>query len=152
TFVATNTGNTRLTDVRIEETEFTGSGSMSALDCTPGQPAVLLPRQTHECEATYRVTQADVHRGSLANTAQVTGSTPARPVTEADGVDVRGDPKPAMTLGKRLGRIVDTNGDGRLNAGEKVHLEFEVANGGNVTLSGIQIDDRLLADAGVAVT
>src|SRR5690606_31335282 len=29
---------------------------------------------------------------------------------------------------------------------------FEVANVGNVTISGIQIDDPLLADAGVAVT
>ncbi|MFC7501860.1 hypothetical protein, partial [Nocardioides sp. GCM10030258] len=38
TFVATNTGTVTLSDVQIEETAFTGSGTVSALVCDPAAP------------------------------------------------------------------------------------------------------------------
>lgn len=153
TFVATNTGNTSLNDVRIEETSFEGTGAMSALSCAPAQPAVLRPGQTLQCSATYRVTAADVDRGSLENVATGTGRPPGRPpVSDEDRVNVPGTPKPGMTVEKRVARFKDANGDDRLSAGEKVIFEFEVANTGNVSIHDPVVDDQMLDTAHVAVT
>ena len=42
---------------------------LSALSCTPTQPATLAPTESMTCTATYTVTQADLDGGSVVNTA-----------------------------------------------------------------------------------
>ncbi|MCE1177668.1 MAG: DUF11 domain-containing protein, partial [Micrococcales bacterium] len=58
TMVATNAGEANLINVQIAETDFSGSGDMSALSCTPAQPTTLAPGATLTCTATYVTTQA----------------------------------------------------------------------------------------------
>ncbi|MFE4080001.1 GEVED domain-containing protein, partial [Paenarthrobacter sp. YIM B13468] len=77
TFVAKNTGNVTLSGVVITETQFSGSGTMSALSYSwPGLAGILLPGQSVTATATYVVTQTDVTTGLLTNTAKVTGNPP----------------------------------------------------------------------------
>lgn len=101
TFVATNTGNVTLTDVQPEEFDFTGTGTLSPIECPP-QAAVLLPSQQVSCIATYEVTQADINAGEITNVAIANGldedeavvtSDPTPPVT----VDTPGGPPPSTT-------------------------------------------------------
>ena len=75
TFEVTNTGNTTLTGIAINETAFTGTGTLSAIDC-PTTP--LLPTKSLTCTATYAVTAADITAGTVTNTAVATGNTPTK--------------------------------------------------------------------------
>ncbi|WP_223947585.1 SpaA isopeptide-forming pilin-related protein [Arthrobacter sp. NtRootA1] len=94
TFVAKNTGNVTLSGVAITETQFSGSGTMSALSYSwPGLPGILLPGQSVTATATYVVTQTDVTTGLLTNTAKVTGNPPlGTPVTATDDAQVTAPP------------------------------------------------------------
>ncbi|MCX6398618.1 MAG: GEVED domain-containing protein, partial [Propionibacteriales bacterium] len=117
TFTATNTGNVSLSNVSISEDAFTGSGAMSALSCTPSQPATLAPAAQIVCTATYAVTQADVDAGVVDNTASATGTPPTGPpVTDTDDATVPSTPAPGLTLVKRVDSVDDVNGNGLTDA------------------------------------
>ncbi|WP_083397153.1 DUF11 domain-containing protein [Plantibacter sp. MMLR14_011] len=74
-FQVTNTGNVTLRDVAVQEGDFTGTGTLSAITCPTGT-ALLAPGLQVVCTATYTVTQADLNAGSIRNTAFGTGVTP----------------------------------------------------------------------------
>ncbi|MFK4851295.1 hypothetical protein ACI3KT_06640 [Microbacterium sp. ZW T6_19] len=74
-FVVTNTGNLTLTDIVVNETGFTGTGTLSAVTC-PAGAASLAPGAQVICTATYTVTQADLNAGSIRNMATAGGNTP----------------------------------------------------------------------------
>ncbi len=74
-FQVTNTGNVTLRDVAVQEGDFTGTGTLSAIICPTGT-ALLAPGLQVVCTATYTVTQADLNAGSIRNTAFGTGVTP----------------------------------------------------------------------------
>ncbi len=88
-FLVTNTGNVTLTDVRVDETAFTGNGTVSAVDC-PAESASLAPGQSMTCTATYAVEEADLVLDTIDNTALAAGSAP-------DGGSVESDPSTATT-------------------------------------------------------
>ena len=71
----TNTGNVTLDDVEVDDTDFSGSGELSEIEC-PDEAASLAPGQSVTCTATYVVTQADLDSGELTNTATATGTPP----------------------------------------------------------------------------
>ena len=50
-------------------------------------------------------------------------------------------PAPAITLDKTHGTIVDTNSDGKQDAGDTVTYSYLVTNTGNVTLSSLSVND-----------
>ncbi|MGW8954338.1 DUF7507 domain-containing protein [Streptomyces sp. NPDC055709] len=72
-FVVENTGTQALTDVRVEETEFTGKGRDPEVSC-PGTS--LAPGERMTCTASYEVTKGDIRAGSVKNTAIATGTLP----------------------------------------------------------------------------
>ena len=67
-FLVTNTGNVTLTDVAVDEGEFSGAGDLSDVVCPEGA-ASLAPGAQITCSATYTVVQADVDAGSISNAA-----------------------------------------------------------------------------------
>jgi hypothetical protein len=75
TFTFTNTGNVSLTDVVIDEGAFSGTGTLSAVEC-PGAASSVLPGAIVVCHASYVVTAADLEAGTLTNTATAS-ATPA---------------------------------------------------------------------------
>ena len=131
-FVITNTGNVTLTDVGVAEGDFTGSGALSEVEC-PAGAASLAPGQSVTCTASYEVTQADVDRGSVENTATAAGTAPGgdRIASAPSEVKIPQDPRPALALVKRA----DTQKVSR--AGQVVHYTFSITNTGNVTLRDV---------------
>ncbi|MGO3148396.1 MAG: DUF7507 domain-containing protein, partial [Leucobacter sp.] len=83
-FVATNTGNVTLTGVTINDPMV----GLSALAYVwPGDAGVLAPGESVAASATYTLTQTDLDRGSVKNTAIASGNDPSgTPVNDSDTV------------------------------------------------------------------
>jgi len=139
-FLATNTGNVTITGLTILEGTFTGSGQLSAVTCPVD---ALAPGASTICGATYLVTQADVDAGSVVNTATASGKDPkGDPVGSKESkVKIDSDPKPSLDLLK----TADTTD---LVAGKTITYTFAVTNDGNVTVTGLHIDDAKFTGAG----
>ncbi|WP_157963335.1 DUF7507 domain-containing protein, partial [Algoriphagus litoralis] len=155
TFTVTNTGNVTLSGITIEDDKVTVVG---------GPIASLVPGATDNTTftATYTLTQEDVDAGYVVNTALARGEAPGgNPEDPSDDItDESSDPtpvevpstecetcteteipqNPAIELLKD-GVFNDENEDGFGNAGETISYTFTVTNTGNVTLSGITIED-----------
>ncbi|QTF72461.1 DUF7507 domain-containing protein [Arthrobacter woluwensis] len=143
-FVVTNTGNVTLKDVKVAEGEFTGSGKLSAISCPEGAK-VLAPGESVTCTATYQVTQADVDRGSIENSATATGTPPgdAPPVTSPPSeVKLPQDPKPGISL------LKSASPEKGGKAGDVITYSFTVTNTGNVTLKGVTVDEGDFSGSG----
>ncbi|MGW4033304.1 DUF7507 domain-containing protein [Streptomyces sp. NPDC004838] len=141
-FVVTNTGNVTLTDVKVDEGEFTGSGELSPVTC-PAGAASMLPGASVTCTATYTVTQADVDAGSVKNTATSTGTPPSGPppVSPPAETTVNTDDKPGLKVEK-------SSSTDKLVAGEEITYEFVVTNTGNVTLKDVKVDEGEFTGSG----
>ncbi|WP_420880483.1 DUF7507 domain-containing protein [Rhodococcus sp. (in: high G+C Gram-positive bacteria)] len=74
-FVITNVGDVTLKDVTVNEGDFTGTGTMSAITC-PDESKSLAPKDSVACTATYVVTRADVKNGRIDNVATASGTNP----------------------------------------------------------------------------
>ncbi|WP_338531542.1 DUF7507 domain-containing protein [Nitratireductor thuwali] len=134
TFAVTNTGNVTLTDVTLDDPGVTVSG---------GPIASLAPGETDDTTytATYVVTQADVDNGVYLNTATVSGNGPASTsVIARDSATVPAEAAGKLRLEKN-GDYVDANGNGIIDAGDRVDYTFVVTNAGNVTLSNVVVTD-----------
>ncbi|MFF2350456.1 hypothetical protein ACFVVL_11795, partial [Kitasatospora sp. NPDC058115] len=145
TFVVKNTGNVTLTDVKVDETAFTGSGTMSAVTC-PSGAASLAPGAAVTCTATYTVTQADVDAGTVKNTATATGTPPRGepPVSPPADATVTANDKPALALVK-IGHSSKPN---ELVVGEQARYDFTVTNTGNVTLKDVKVTEVAFTGSG----
>ncbi|MFD6054646.1 LPXTG cell wall anchor domain-containing protein, partial [Agromyces sp. NPDC060279] len=89
-FLVTNTGNVTLTDITVEEGEFTGAGEVSGIDCPAGAGS-LAPRESVTCTASYRVVEADLTGRAIANEAVGLGTAPGSPApitSDASAVEV----------------------------------------------------------------
>lgn len=140
-FAVKNTGNVTLTGIKVNEGDFTGSGSLSAVDCPD---TALAPGEIAICTATYEVTQADVDRGSVENSATATGTPPggSDPITsDPSEVALRQTPDPGLSLKKTVNKT-------DLVAGESLTYSFHVANTGNVTLTGISVEEGEFTGSG----
>lgn len=140
TFVVSNTGNIPVTGITVNEQEFTGSGALSAISC----PATSLdPATQFSCAATYTLTQADVDRGSLVNTANATGTASTGPVTADDStVTTPQDQVSKLTLTK-------TASTAYVNAaGDRITYTFHVRNTGNVTITGVAAAETAFSGTG----
>ncbi|MBM7679641.1 DUF7507 domain-containing protein, partial [Gracilibacillus alcaliphilus] len=155
TFTVTNTGNVTLNNVQITDPleglsdirylSINGE-SIAALNLSKAlitsltmetqSLIVLEPGDVLVAEATYTVTQADVDRGVLENTATVEGtSSHDEKVTDEDDVVIEHDPNPAISLEKT------SDVEEVTEAGQVVTYTFEVINTGDVTLTDIVVDD-----------
>lgn len=142
TFVAKNTGNVTLTSVVITETQFSGTGTMSALSYTwPGLPGVLLPGQSVTATATYVVTQPDVTTGLLTNTAKVTGNPPlGLPVTATDDAQVTAPPAWKIKKSATVNGSVPANGS--VTPGQTI-VYTVTATSISGTITGVVLKDNL---------
>ncbi|APT85477.1 DUF7507 domain-containing protein [Corynebacterium aquilae] len=141
----TNTSTVKVTDVRVIDPMF-GDKPFVCGETT------LEPGASTECTKTHKVTEADARAVTVTNTAGAQAK-------EANGTAIKSNPavakfqvptapadKPALGLSK----AVDNAGPAK--AGEKVVYTFTVTNTGNTELTGVEINDPMLAQAGVTVT
>ncbi|WP_198388066.1 DUF7507 domain-containing protein [Sinorhizobium meliloti] len=147
-FLVRNTGTVTMTNVTVDDPLLANAG----LSVTPG-PQTLAPRGSITFTATYMPTQGEIDAGRVENTATGTGTPPSGPPVESppDTVVVPPDQASALTI-EKTGTLNDSDGDGLLDAGETISYSFLVRNTGAVTLTGVTVNDPLLANAGISVT
>jgi uncharacterized repeat protein (TIGR02543 family) len=96
----------------------------------------LSPGSSANCVVNYVVTQADVDRGYILNTASVTGSYGGSSFTSTSNeVRVNIPQFPALTIEK------SQTSDAPGAAGDAINYNVLVANTGNTTLSGVTVTD-----------
>lgn len=140
-FTVTNTGNVPVDDIAIDETTFSGSGPAPVAVCPN---IAIAPGSSVDCLAGYTVTQADVDAGGVHNVAVATGTASSGGVTSPPSqADVAVTPAPAVELVKSSSLV-----GGALAAGQTIEYTFVVTNTGNVTLSGITVDETAFTGAG----
>ncbi|MCM3658897.1 DUF11 domain-containing protein [Agromyces mediolanus] len=140
-FVVTNTGNVTLTRVYVSETQFTGSGRLSAITCPE---RTLAPGEQTRCTASYEVQQDDVDRGRIYNAATVMGQDPLGTwvTTTEDDASVPEEPRPELVLRKLADPGVARN------VGETITYSFVATNTGNVTLTDVAISEGEFSGSG----
>jgi fimbrial isopeptide formation D2 family protein/uncharacterized repeat protein (TIGR01451 family) len=146
-FAVTNSGTVTITDVQIDETDFSGGGNPPVVVC-PAEAASLAPGDDLVCTATYQATQADLDAGSIENTAVATGTAPAGmddPASAESTATVTVAAAPAVALVKSV-----TSGVIR-QAGDLVSYGFAVTNTGNVTLDAVTVAETAFTGSGADV-
>ncbi|CAM3733027.1 DUF11 domain-containing protein [Occultella aeris] len=140
-FAVTNTGGTTLTGVTIDDGDFSGSGDLSAIEC----PATTLaPGATTTCTATYVLTQTDVDAAGVTNTATATATPPGGGTVDSppSSVTVQTPDAPAMTLVKSADPTEASA------VGDTIAYGLALTNTGNVTLTGVHVDETSFSGSG----
>jgi uncharacterized repeat protein (TIGR01451 family) len=143
-FLVTNTGNVTLTDPQVTDSDFSGTGTLSAITCPPSA-STLEPGDGVTCTATYTVTQADVDSGELTNTATATGTPPGTtppPVSPPSTIVVPTNPHPALSV------VKSANQSTLSTVGQVVIYTFQVTNTGNVTIDKPVVHDTDFSGTG----
>jgi uncharacterized repeat protein (TIGR01451 family) len=154
-FVVSNTGNVTLTSVGVDDTQTAPAGALSSGptcqsvapsgSCTTASSTTLAPGQSATFTATYTLTQADLNKGSVADSATATGTPPTgSPITSSPSTaSVTTTSNPALSIVKSV------TSTGPYDAvGQTVAYKFVVTDTGNVTLTSVGVDDAQTAPAG----
>jgi uncharacterized repeat protein (TIGR01451 family) len=146
TFVVTNTGNVTLHGVTVNDSKVTGITPASAT-LAPGQQQVFTGDP-------YVGIQVDIdNQGKVSNTATADGIDPAGvtlPPSDPSTVETPlADPAPGLSI-VTTAHLNDTNGNGLADAGETITYTYVVTNTGNVTASGVTVDDPDMTGIGPA--
>ena len=134
-FEVENTGNVTVTDVAITDPRVTGL-SPATVTLAPGAVQTFTA-------APYVVTQADVNRGEVYNSATAGGTSPLGPISSPpseERIDTP-DPDPGLELEKTGALTTDVNGNGFADVGDTLTYTFEVENTGNVDLADVSVVD-----------
>ncbi len=148
-FLATNTGNVTMTGVSVTDTQSAPAGSLStgpscASLATPSGPCsgastTLAPGQVATFTGSYTITQADLDKGSVADSATVTGDPPgcASPLCA-----VTSSPSPVTTptaSNPGLSVLKSSTTPSYAAVGASIAYNFLVTNTGNVTVGTIAV-------------
>ncbi|GMA28797.1 hypothetical protein GCM10025874_20500 [Arenivirga flava] len=139
--VVTNTGNVTVSGLATTNT-LGGLGDPTVAWPDPSRPGVLEPGQSVEITAPYRVTQDDLDRGTVANTAGVTGSGPRGTAASAES-------QQAVVRLASAAPAVEVTGAGDLapgatgRVGDTVVWNYSLRNSGNVTLRDVALDETI---------
>ena len=135
TFVVTNAGVRTVSGIAVVDSRLPGGVPCPATSLAPG--GVLT------CTASYRISQADVDRGSVTNTATVTGTGPdGSAVSSApDSTTTTTDATATLVLDKSAAPARDVDGDGRTEVGDTITYTFTLTNTGAVTLALVGVED-----------
>ncbi|EAR25952.1 transcriptional regulator, AraC family with Parallel beta-helix repeat [marine actinobacterium PHSC20C1] len=137
-FSITNSGNVTLSGVVLLDSL---AGVSAPVLTWPGAARVLAPGEIATATAKYTITQDDVDAGSVTNTAEALGVTPAG--TEYFEFS---DPAVNTTVTRTSSATIDkvgTTPDGAA-LGDLAHFSFTIKNTGNTTLTGVAITDPLV--------
>ena len=131
TITVTNSGNVTVNSLELEE-KLEGV-TLGALDKT-----TLAPKETATAKATYTVQQKDVDAGKIENTVNATGKDPK-------GTEITKPASETVTTEKAAPAIdvTKTSKNANVKVGDTVTYTITVKNTGNVTLSGVAIEDIL---------
>ncbi len=128
TITVSNTGNVTLSNVLVQD-------PLTGLDVNVG---TLAPGASTAVDTEYVVTQGDVDKGSVLNTALTTGDSP-------DGEDPTDETEEETPIERNPGiQIVKSDNGATVDgAGDVIVYTLTVTNTGNVTLSNVTVQDPL---------
>ncbi len=141
TYTVTNTGNTRLFDVTLDDqhTSATGTDQLTI----PGSPiAVMQPDEVVELTSTYTVTQADIDDGNpITNMVTATSTSPLGTTPP----EATADETVTIEPGNGMLEVIKTlpNPPAILEPGVDLVFTIAVTNTGNVTLSAPVLTDTV---------
>ncbi|CTQ48080.1 beta strand repeat-containing protein [Jannaschia donghaensis] len=142
-YLVTNTGNTRLTSIRLIDAQTSAAGTANLTIEDGGEIAILQPGDDATLTATYTVTQDDIDAGApLTNI--VTASADSPPGTTVD--DATDDASVALQTGDgqlQVRKTVTTAAPATPKPGDTVIFEVTVENIGNVTLDDVALTDSV---------
>ena len=156
-FAVHNTGNVTLNDIELTD-QVTGVVVQNPSSWTG--PLAAGAVKSDAFTATYALTQADIDRGSFANTALVSGTGPGtggtpQTVTDTSGTDITNDTPTEQTLNVVSSLNIEKSHTAALSTppkpGDVITYSFIVTNTGNVTLTDVEVSDPL-ADLAMPVT
>lgn len=140
TFTVTNTGNVKLTDVKVTDKMFT-EGENANLTC---EATELAPGATTTCTGVHTLTDGEVAPGEFRNVAVAEGTPPGGEVVrDEDDETVPTDPERGLVLDKRVDETSDLFKE-RFEAGDKVPYAFTLTNNGKVELTNLYVEDEAL--------
>nr|WP_279589982.1 AraC family transcriptional regulator [Frigoribacterium faeni] len=135
-FTVRNSGNVSLTGVALTD-PLPGLSAVAYGTWPSGTSGTLAPGQQVTATARYALTQADVDRGSVANTATASGTPPTGGAVRASGSAlVTVAPAPAVALTKSVAGTA-------ARAGDVLTYTFTATNTGNQTLTSVSVADPL---------
>ncbi|WP_299881450.1 hypothetical protein [uncultured Cocleimonas sp.] len=133
-FSLENTGNVSITNVNLTDVKCnSGTLSLDSGDNAPIDTLNVGETWVYSCEHT--VTQAEVDAGSIVNNASATGTTTSGnmdPAPATNTITIVSDPKWTLTK---------TSSSTPTKQGDVVAYSFSLENTGNVTVSGITLND-----------
>ena len=137
-FTVSNTGNTTLTNVAVTDLL---PGLSTPVYSWPGVAGELAPGAVATATASYAITQADIDRGYVRNSAEVDADSSLGAVNDTVGpIDVVTDAAAPLISVTKTGQLEP----GALGfEGDTVEYSFTVSNDGNVTLTDVALDDPL---------
>ncbi|MDP5077333.1 MAG: hypothetical protein NWQ19_04530, partial [Nonlabens sp.] len=154
TFTVSNQGNTSLASIVLNDPLVGGlvAGPVSGDTDADGE---LDPTEQWIYTATYTIDQDDINAGQVTNQATVSGvnvSNASQTVTDlSDETSISGNAPtvtPICTAASiavvKAGVFNDLNADGCTDTGDTISYTFTVSNTGNVSLSGVSLNDPLL--------
>jgi gliding motility-associated-like protein/uncharacterized repeat protein (TIGR01451 family) len=150
TFTVTNTGNTTVSGIEIDDATI-GVTNLALV------PDTLLPGESGVATVNYVLTLADIEVGMIINTAIAIGtdamgnelSDVSDSANPADDTGMGDDPTVTMfevasiSL-EKTGEYVDDNGNGIVDNGDSILYTFVVSNTGNTPLFDIFVSDDLV--------
>ena len=134
TYLVTNTGTTTESGVGVSDNKV---ASVSCPDPT------LAPAASETCTGSYTVTQADVDRGYVTNTATASATNPQSVTITSGPSSVTVDATQATSS---LSLSKSTTSDGYGTAGTVLNYSYLVTNSGTTTLSAVGVTDNLVSD------
>src|SRR4051794_30211857 len=136
TFAVRNTGNLTIRNLVIGDTFTSPAGPEPTITC----PATTLaPGTSTNCTGVYPATQADIDNGTITNSAVAHGSDPSGGLISSPASPSTVTPPPTA----RLSLVKSATPTSITALGQQVSYQFLVTNTGNVTLSGVGINDTL---------
>lgn len=141
TFDITNDGNVTLTGVDLDD-------ALVNFDNATCTVTTLAPGASTQCTADYTLTQADINSGSVTNIADACGDPPTGAGSEVCDTDTT-TTNITQVKSIDLEKVATTTFSTPPVDGDTIKYDFEITNTGNVTLTGVDLDDALVnfADA-----
>jgi uncharacterized repeat protein (TIGR01451 family) len=125
TVVVTNTGNVTLTNVLVTDPQTGLSQTIST----------LVPGGSRSFNPTYRIVQGDINRGYFNNTATASYTYATISYSESASATVTANIGPEIDITKTVQESSYSS------VGNMLHYTLIVRNTGNVTLTGISVED-----------
>ena len=127
-----NVGNLTVKDIEVKD-ELTGD-KWTVKELAPG-------KTSDPVKVTHTVTEEDVLKGTVFNTATAKGNSTdtENPETEV----VPGEKSEAVQEAKASYEIIKEADAGEYKVGDKVNYRIRVINNGNVTIKDIDVEDKL---------